>query len=485
MKVLFVSSEMAPFAQTGGLGDVVGSLPPALNKEGCETRVIMPMYKQIKEKYIDECEFVRWSMVKLGWRSMYSGLFKMDYNGMTVYFIDNEFYFGHDAIYVDYDFDIERFAFFQRAVLEAIGKPMEFEPDLLHLNDWQTGMIPLLLEAHYKNHGYHENLQCIFTIHNIRHQGLTGRDKIADLLDLPDQYMSESGVLKDGTPNFMKTGIMYSNRVTTVSPTYADEILSDYYGEGLNGILGAQRWKLKGILNGIDMEKFNPKTDKGIEFNYNRVNWKKGKAKNKVAMQKEMALKQDKEKPMICMVTRLSEQKGIDLFLRIAGELLQEDVQVLVLGTGEGGYEYSLRGLESAHRDNMRAIIKFDADLARKLYAASDLFLMPSKFEPCGLAQMIAMRYGCLPIVRETGGLKDTVEAYNKFDGSGNGFSFANINAHELLFTIKTALGVYKNCRSDWASLTRTAMGGDYSWNKSAGEYIKVYEEILKETANA
>lgn len=481
MNILFVSSEMAPLAKSGGLGDVVGALPRALRAEGHDARVILPLYKKIKDKYHEQLTFLRWAMIQMGWRTMYSGLFQMEVDGVPIYLIDNEFYFGHDALYLDYSFDIERFSFFQRAVLEAIGDPMAWEPQILHLNDWQCGMIPVLLEAHYKPHGYHKDLLSVFTIHNLKYQGIHGRERIQDLLDLPDEYMSESGVLKDGTPNFMKAGIVYANRVTTVSPTYANEILIDYYGEGLNGIIGALRWKLQGILNGIDTVVYDPEHDGHLARNYTVRSWRKGKAANKAALQEELGLEQRPEVPVLAMVSRLADQKGIDLLLYILDELLDQDIQLIVEGTGDAHYEDAFRAAQERHPDRMRALIHFDEAQAHRIYAAADIFLMPSLFEPCGLSQMISMRYGTLPLVRETGGLCDTVEAYNRFDGTGNGFSFANINAHELLFTAQHAIALYHNNQKDWGHLVRRGMESDFSWKKSALSYIDLYKQVLTE----
>ncbi len=481
MNILFVSSEMAPLAKSGGLGDVVGALPKEIKKAGQDVRVIMPLYKQIKDRYGDQLQFLRWSMNKLGWRTMYSGLFTMNVDDVPVYFIDNEYYFGHESLYLDYSFDIERFSFFQRAVLEALGEPMKFEPDILHLNDWQCGMIPVILEAHYKSHGYHTNVQCLFTIHNLKFQGIHGKERIQDLLELQDRYMTEEGVLKDGVPNFMKAGILYSNRVTTVSPTYAREIMQDYYGEGLNQLLSDFSWKVKGILNGIDVNAYNPEKDDQLAKNYSIRTFKKGKEACKLALQEEVGLEQNSDIPLLVMITRLTSQKGLDLLMHISEELLEENIQLVILGTGDEFYENAFHDLEWYHPNKVRSLIMFDEELSRRLYAAADIFLMPSMFEPCGLGQLVAMRYGTLPVVRETGGLKDTVIPYNKYDGSGTGFSFMNINAHEFLFTIKDALDVYQNHPESWEQLIRQAMNEDYSWEKSAKEYIDLYKEILEE----
>ena len=479
MKILFVSSEMSPRAKSGGLADVVSALPQALRSLGHDARVIMPLYKQIKDRYHDQLNFMSWSMTKLGWRSMYNGLFQMEVNGVPCYFIDNEYYFGHDGIYLDYAFDIERFAFFQRAVLDTLGERLDFHPQFLHLNDWQAGAIPLLLEAHYQSKGYFLDLKTVFTIHNLKYQGIQGREKIQDLLDLPDAYMREDNFLKDGAPNFMKAGIVYSNRVTTVSPSYAEEILLDYYGEGLNHVLQAQAWKVRGILNALDVEEYNPKIDPHIAMHYDQRNWRKGKAANKQALQERLGLPQRPEVPVFSMVTRLVSQKGVDLLLYIADELLEQDMQLVVMGTGDYPYEDGLRALQERHPDRMRAMIEFDEPGSRLLYAGADVFLMPSLFEPCGLSQMMAMRYGTLPLVRETGGLRDTVQPYNRYDGSGTGFSFSNINAHELLFTAKEALNLYYNDQPAWGRMVRRGLTADFSWEKSAKEYLEVYQSII------
>lgn len=482
MKILFVTSEMVPLASTGGLGDVAGSLPEALRERGLDLRVIMPLYKTIKQSYASELHFLRWSIIRLGWRTMYSGLFSMEINGVPVYLIDNDFYFGHDKLYIDYAFDIERFAFFQRAVLEAMGQPMAFEPDLLHLNDWQTGMIPALLECHYKRYGHHAGVQSLITIHNMRHQGIHGRERVQDLLDLPDEYMTESRVLHDGTPNFLKAGIVYSNRVTTVSPTYAQEIMTSYFGEGLEGVLASQSWKIQGILNGIDVDLYNPETDPEIASTYSAKAWMRGKAACKKALQEELGLPKAAKEPLLAMVTRLDRQKGIDLLLHILDKLLEEEIQFALLGTGDPSYEKQLQDIESRHPGRMRAVIAYDRHLSRRIYSGADLLIMPSLFEPCGLSQMIAMRYGTLPLVRQTGGLADTVEAFNKYEKTGTGFGFLNINAHELLFTAKEAVRVYREDKEGWRLMVKAAMEGDYSWSRSAKSYEKLYQSILKET---
>lgn len=481
MKILYVTSEMVPLASTGGLGDVSGSLPGALRRLGHDVRVIMPLYKTIKESYASQLQFVRWSIIRLGWRTMYSGLFQMEVNGVPLYLIDNDFYFGHDSLYIDYSFDIERFSFFQRAVLEALGEPMDFFPDLLHLNDWQSGMIPVLLESHYQKNGYFTDLRTLLTIHNLKHQGIHGRENVMDLFDLSDDYMTEDKVLKDGSPNFLKAGIVFANRVSTVSPTYAKEITTAYFGEGLDQLLLSFGWKLTGILNGIDTELYDPETDPELVSSYSLKSWMKGKAACKKALQQECHLPKEPKIPLLSMVTRLDAQKGLDLLLHILDELLEEDVQFVLLGTGDPAYEKALSEIESRHPGKMRALITYDRLLSRRIYAGSDLFLMPSLFEPCGLSQMIAMRYGTLPLVRQTGGLADTVEAYNKYEKTGTGFGFLNINAHELLYTAKEAVELYREDREAWSNMVQQAMSGDYSWTRSAKTYETLYEAILEE----
>jgi len=481
VKILYVTSEMVPLASTGGLGDVSGSLPGALRRLGHDVRVIMPLYKTIKESYASQLQFVRWSIIRLGWRTMYSGLFQMEVNGVPLYLIDNDFYFGHDSLYIDYSFDIERFSFFQRAVLEALGEPMDFFPDLLHLNDWQSGMIPVLLESHYQKNGYFTDLRTLLTIHNLKHQGIHGRENVMDLFDLSDDYMTEDKVLKDGSPNFLKAGIVFANRVSTVSPTYAKEITTAYFGEGLDQLLLSFGWKLTGILNGIDTELYDPETDPELVSSYSLKSWMKGKAACKKALQQECHLPKEPKIPLLSMVTRLDSQKGLDLLLHILDELLEEDVQFVLLGTGDPAYEKALSEIEARHPGKMRALITYDRLLSRRIYAGSDLFLMPSLFEPCGLSQMIAMRYGTLPLVRQTGGLADTVEAYNKYEKTGTGFGFLNINAHELLYTAKEAVELYREDREAWSNMVQQAMSGDYSWTRSAKTYETLYEAILEE----
>lgn len=475
-KVLFISAEVAPFAKVGGLADVAGALPRALVKLGVDARVCMPLYKKIRERYRDRLEFVRWTMIRLGWRTVYSGLFKMEYEGVIYYFIDNEYYFGHDAIYLNYDFDIERFCFFQRAVLEAMGNPMDFTPDILHCNDWQTGLIPCLLEAHYKPYGYYRHVSCMYTIHNLKYQGLHAYEKIADYCDLSPNFLNDFGVLQNGVPNMMKAGIVYAQEVTTVSPTYAQEIMSDYFGEGLNHLLHHYSYKVSGILNGIDDIEYNPQKDSNLPKQYSVKTYAEGKAANKKVLQSRVGLPEKEDVPVFGMVTRLVDQKGLDLLLHVIDDMAQLDLQIVVLGTGDAQYEQALYQASQRYPEKIAACLCFDNALAHLIYAGCDAFLMPSIFEPCGLSQLISMAYGTLPIVRETGGLKDTVAPYNRFTGEGTGFSFSNINAHEFLFTLQSAYEVYRNQPQAWAKMVEEAMNGDYSWKYSAQKYLELYE---------
>lgn len=478
VKVLFVSSEVYPFAKVGGLADVVGALPVELQHHHCDARVIMPLYKSVKQKHQHNLDFIGWKMIKMGWRSLYAGLYTLTLNGVKFYFVDNEYYFNFDQVYVEYVFDIERFCFFQRAVLDFMGDFMGFEPDVLHCNDWQSGMMPLLLDAHYKKYGYHTNVKTVYTIHNLKYQGIHGIEVIQDLLDLPSEYLTDELSIKDGAVNFMKAGIVYSNSVTTVSPTYAYEIMTDYYGEGLNHTLQRYAYKVSGILNGINAEEYNPAKDSMIPSKYSIKNYEEGKAINKKSVQEQLGLEVNPGAPLCTMISRLVDQKGLDLLLRVVEEMLYDGMQIVILGTGDAYYERSLADIASRNPGKMCACISFDNGLAHTLYAGSDIFLMPSLFEPCGLSQLVAMTYGTIPIVRETGGLRDTVVPYNEFTGEGNGFSFANINAHEFLFVTKYACDLYRHNKPVWNKLIEEGMKADYSWKKSAEEYAGLYSFI-------
>lgn len=469
MKILFCAAECYPFVKVGGLGDVVYSLPKALVEKGQECSVILPLYERIRQDNRD-LELIDEFYISLGYRHQYVGVLKKVMDGINFYFIDNKQYFDRNTVYGEPD-DGERFTFFSKAVIETIIRHFR-DYDVLHAHDWQTAMtIPLVRE-------YNIQLKTVFTIHNLRFQGVYPFSMVFDMLGLPPYYATEEKMLYFGNANYLKAAIVFADKVTTVSPTYLEEIKNEYYGEGLHGLIKQYEYKMVGILNGIDFDTFNPEKDKFLSFEYNKKDIK-GKYKNKIAFQKEMDLPQNENIPIIGMVSRLTNQKGLDLVNAVIDEILSMNVQFIVLGTGDNMYENNFRGKEYAYRDKMRAIIKYDDYFASKVYASSDLYLMPSQFEPCGLSQMIAMRYGSLPVVRETGGLNDTVKAYNMYTKEGNGFTFKNYNAHEMLFTLQKAVGLYYDNRADFNKLIESAMNEDFSWDKPGEEYIRLYESIL------
>ncbi len=480
ISVLFISSEASPFAKVGGLADVVGTLPGALCEKGCDARVIMPYYKKIKKNLQGKAKFLRWTIIKLGWRSQYSGLFEYKQDNVTYYFIDNEYFFGNEKIYVEYTFDIERFCFFQRAVLEALGDQMEFFPDILHCNDWQSGMIPCLLKAHYQSQGYFENIKTVFTVHNLKYQGIHSKSMIEDILDLPSEYMNDFGVLFHGDSNLLKAGLVYSDAITTVSKTYAKEILTEEYSEGLKDVLLSRKDDITGIINGIDENEYNPETDSYIAGNYNVSTFSEGKKKCKNSLRKELGLSQRRNAPLIGIITRLVDQKGLDLLIEIIDDLMNIPVQIVILGTGDPYYENSISDFAAKYPKDISACITFDNALAHRIYAGSDIFLMPSLFEPCGLSQMISMKYGTVPVVRETGGLKDTVIPYNMYTGEGTGFSFGNISSDELFYITKMACDLYKSDKTAWEWLIKKGMSTDFSWGNSALKYLELYKSVIE-----
>ncbi|MCY6354605.1 glycogen synthase GlgA [Clostridium sp. ZS2-4] len=476
MKVLFVASEAYPFIKTGGLGDVAYALPKALRKLGIDVRVIIPKYQQISNRYTERMERISEFTVPVGWRNQYCGLLRADEDGIPFYFIDNEYYFKRGTAYGDYD-DGERFAFFSKAVLEAISHMEDFVPDILHCNDWHSAMCIPLLNEHFRWRWQYNNIRTVFTIHNLKYQGVFGKEILSQLLNLSMEYYSEDKLKQYDGVSFMKGGIKFADAVSTVSPTYAQEIKTEYFGEGLHGLLQCRSNELYGILNGLDTEINNPHIDPNLFFNYGEDNLE-NKFRNKEELQKMLGLPVNRDIPMIAMVTRLEEQKGLDLVQCVIEEILRENVQFVVLGTGTQKYEDMFKFFAWKYPHKMSSNIYFDASLAQKIYAGSDMFLMPSRFEPCGIGQLIALRYGSIPIVRETGGLNDTVNPYNEFNGSGNGFSFACFNAHDMLNTIKRAIGFYWN-KSIWNTLVRRGMQEDNSWQKSAYEYINMYNRIM------
>lgn len=472
MKVLYATSEALPFIASGGLGDVAGSLPHALRRRLIGCRVVLPMYDTIKQELKDTMKFITHISVPVAWRRQYCGIFEAKYNGVIYYLIDNQYYFKRDTIYGHYD-DAERFAFFSRAVLEIIPY-IDFKPDIIHCNDWQTALTPVYYSAMYANSPGYENIKTIFTIHNIQYQGVYGKELLEDVLGIP---ADKASLLEyDGCINFMKGAIECADKVTTVSPSYADEILDPWYSHGLDSILNERRYKLSGILNGIDTVGYDPATDKCIKANFSADDVS-GKKIDKEALQKEMGLPVKPGVPVIGMVTRLVSHKGLDLVKGILDELLAtSEMQLVVLGSGDYEYESYFRWIAEKYPDKVGLRIGFVPELARKIYAGADMFLMPSKSEPCGLSQMVALRYGTVPIVRETGGLRDSITDCG--DGKGNGFTFKSYNAHDMLDAIRRALTLYYN--GDWNELVLRALNCDFSWGRSANAYIRLYKETLK-----
>ena len=474
MKVLYASSEALPFKASGGLGDVAGSLPQALRKRLIGCRVVMPLYDTISPELKETMKFITSISVPVAWRRQYCGIFEAKAGGVIYYLLDNQYYFKRDGLYGYYD-DAERFAFFARAVLEIIPH-IDFKPDIIHCNDWQSALTPVYYSTLYANRPGYENIKTVFTIHNIQYQGTYGMELLNEVIGIPE---SAASLLEyDGDINLMKGAIETANKVTTVSPSYANEILDPWYSHGLDTILNQRSWKLSGILNGIDTVLYDPATDKDIEVNYDVSDFS-AKAINKKKLQEYFSLPQREDVPVIGMVTRLVGHKGLDLVKAVLDELLSTcDVQFVVLGSGEWQYESFFKEMAEKYPDKMGLKLGFIPSLSKKIYAGADLFLMPSKSEPCGLSQMISLRYGTIPIVRETGGLRDSIK--DSGDGEGNGFTFSSYNAHDMLFTVKRALDGYKN-REGWNILVKRAMECDNSWGKSANEYIRLYKALLKE----
>jgi starch synthase len=477
LKILMAASEASPFAKTGGLADVLGSLPSALMKQGADVRVILPKYGSIPEKLQDEIVHDCYIYVKVGWRNLYCGIERLEYQGVTFYFIDHEYYFKRDQLY-GYGDDGERFAFFCRAVIDAIPY-LDFTPDILHCHDWQTGMIPVLLEAQYRQYETYKDISTIFTIHNLRYQGCYGIEEMKEWFGLGEDFFTADKLELYGAGSFLKGGLVYSHILTTVSKTYAEEIKYPFFGERLEGLLNARKNDLHGIINGIDYEEYDPKKDKLIYRTFSKSNLS-GKAANKLLLQQELNLTAAEDIPMIGVISRLVDQKGFDLVACVFDEIMSEEVQLVILGTGDPGYERLFSEAVNRYPGRVSANIRFDNVLAHKIYAAADLFLMPSLFEPCGLGQLISLRYGTLPIVRETGGLKDTVISYNEETGEGNGFSFSNYNAHDMLHTIRRALSIYKR-RTLLGKLRKAAMTCNFSWQNSAGQYLELYRTLKPE----
>lgn len=475
MQIVFASAECAPFVKTGGLGDVAGSLPAALVRAGAEVIVMVPKYATIKDEYKAQMEHFSDFYVSLGWRNEYCGLEKLEHDGVTYMFIDNERYFARDYPYGFFD-DGERFAFFSKAITESLQHlPAGFECDILHCNDWQTALAPVFLREFYQGLPLYDRVKTVFSIHNVAFQGQFSDTVMEDILGVAHIPAAASQLRCDACSiNYMLGALRYADAITTVSPTYAGEIQTPEFGEGLDGVLRERSYALQGILNGIDVAGFDPATDKRIAANYT-VEDRSGKAVCKAKLQEELGLEVRDDRPLMVMVTRLTRQKGMDLVMYALDRILAGGVQVAVLGTGDRDYEDGLRYFQDKYPGTMAARIEFDPALSQRMYAAADMFLMPSKFEPCGLSQIIAMRYGTLPIVRETGGLKDTVQPYNEFTGEGTGFSFSNFNGDEMGDAVFRAARLFWDNREAWNQLVTQAMSQDFSWTRSADKYLDLY----------
>jgi starch synthase len=474
-KVLFVAAEAVPFAKTGGLADVAGSLPKELARQGLDVRVIMPKYGDIPSPWREQMVYTKRLEVTLGWRQLYCGVERLEYEGLTYYFIDNEYYFRRQGLYGFHD-DGERFAYFCRAVLEALPH-LDFAPDILHCHDWHTAALPVLLHAQYRDRPEYARLRTVLTIHNIQYQGICDPPALGDLLSLDaGEYLTADRLELGGKVNFLKGGIVFADAVTTVSPTYAAELLTPEYGWHLDDALRRRGGDFCGILNGIDYEVYDPAKDKRIFMNFTRRSIGR-KQVNKTKLQEFLGLAVRPEAMMVAVVSRLVWAKGLDLIAEILEDILAADVQVVVLGTGDDKYESMFRVAAHGHPGQLSANIYFDEALAQKIYAAADVLLMPSLQEPCGIGQLIALRYGCVPLVRETGGLKDTIFPYNEYTGEGNGFSFAAPNARDMLFTFRRALGFWGDGET-WPKIVKAAMASDYGWSRSAAEYAAVYDRL-------
>ena len=474
--ILFVAGEGLPFVKTGGLADVIGALPKALVQKGHDARVVLPLYSKIIEKHYDKLERLGTIQIHSGWIDQPATYYKAEADGVIYYFVEHQGYFEREGLY-GYEDDGERFAFFQRAVLDMIYF-IDWWPNIIHSNDWQTGMIPLMAHACYADDYRYQSIKHVYTIHNMAFQGNFGVDMLPTCLGLDYSYFDDGSIKFDTGISFMKVGIVYADKITTVSPTYSNEILTETYGERMDAVLRYRRGDLWGIVNGIDTDLWNPKTDKLLAKNFDVKSYASGKKANKLALQKKLGLEETDKKPLIGLVSRLTNQKGVYMITDRIREIMGMDVQFVVLGTGEANAENAFKWMEQEYKGQAVYYCGYNEDLAHLIYAASDLFLMPSLYEPCGIGQLIAMHYGALPVVRETGGLKDTVQPFNQYTGEGNGFSFWAANADDMVYTLRWAVEQYNTNRPGWKGLVKSAMTTDVSWNQSAGVYEQLYYEI-------
>ena len=477
--ILFVASEGVPFIKTGGLADVVGSLPKCVDKKYFDIRVMLPKYTCIPEELRNKMVYKTSFYMDFHWKNEYVGILEAVVDGVTYYFIDNEGKFGGFRPYSSnvYD-DIEKFAFFCKASLAAMPL-LGFRPDIIHCHDWQTGLIPVYLKERFAGNEFFQGIKTIMTIHNLKFQGKWDVKTVQDITGLPDYFFTPDKLEAYKNANLLKGGLVYADAITTVSETYADEIKMPFYGESLDCLMRARSNDLRGIVNGIDYEEYDPSVDKFLDYRYSASTFRKEKIKNKRALQKDLGLDQDDKIMMIGIVSRLTDQKGFDLIAYIMDELCQDAVQIVVLGTGEEQYENMFRHFDWKYNNKVSANIYYSEAMSHKIYGASDAFLMPSLFEPCGLSQLMALRYGSIPIVRETGGLKDTVIPYNEYEGTGTGFSFVNYNAHEMLGTIRYAEKIYYDKKREWNKMVDRAMAADFSWHVSARKYQEMYDWLI------
>lgn len=470
MRVLMVSSEVEPFAKTGGLGDVVGALPKALKKQGVDVRVIMPKYGSIAQKYKERMEFIGYLYVDLIWRHQYCGVFKLNQDGVTFYFLDNEYYYNRGKLYDD--LDLEKFCFLDLAALE-VAQYINFRPDIIHIHDWQTGPIAALIKARYNLLTFYRHTKVVYTIHNLQYQGKFQREHVIDMLPLHPSYYGNEPLV-----NFMKLGIIHADKVTTVSPTYKEEIKTAEYGENLQDLLWQNDDKLVGILNGIDYRLYSPDCDPLLEVCYDHTTYQEGKKKNKELLLQSLGMKNEEERPLVSIISRLATQKGMDLILSSMDDLCRKNINLVLLGSGEKNLEDAFNYFACKYPTQFRAILKFDNALAHKIYAASDLFLMPSVFEPCGLAQMICLNYGTLPLVRSVGGLRDSIIPYNEYEKTGNGFSFNCYRKEDFLHTVDYALSLYGQ-KEKWNQIIHNGFDCNFSWENSAAKYKEIYQDLI------
>lgn len=478
--ILFVASESVPFIKTGGLADVVGSLPKSFPKEEFDVRVVIPNYTCIPWQYRRYFKYITHFHMNFGEISNneYVGIMTTQHDGITFYFIDNEHYFGGNSPYGDTKFDIEKFCFFSKAVLSILPS-INFKPDIIHCHDWQTGVLPVYLNTIFRDNHFYDNIRTIMTIHNLKFQGIWDIETLKKITGFPDYVFRSTDMEYNRDANMLKGGLVYSNYITTVSNSYKDEIQSEYYGEGLDGVIREKRGALFGILNGIDYNEYNPETDNKIFSQYNAYSFIENKSINKVELQRELGLEENEGKFMIGVISRLTDQKGVDLIGHVLEEIVDDYTQLVVIGTGDEEYENMFRYYEWKLKGKVSGNIYFSNKRAHKIYAAADAMLVPSRFEPCGLTQLIALRYGTVPIVRETGGLRDTVEQYNIYSDSGTGFSFENYNAHEMLNIINYAKQIYFDERDKWNGIAFRGMNKDFSWKSSAEEYSRLYRKLM------